>query len=402
MIRKVDIAIIGAGPAGMFLAHLLHQHGRSVTVLEARDRDYVEGRVRAGVLEQSTIDVMARLELADRARAEGLRHLGVNLVMDGESFRIDLGEHTAGAGITVYGQQEVMHDLFEASITRGINVVFEAENVSLPNFSNSDRSSSAVCVRWQNGGKDEELECDFVIGCDGSHGVSQEYIPSTESRTYVETFPFAWLGILAEVPPASEELIYGSHAHGFTLASMRSPTRSRYYVQCAIGDSVDAWPDERVWNEVELRLGPSMSRHVTRGASFDKSITPLRSLVMDPMSYGRLFLAGDAAHIVPPTGAKGLNLAVSDVTVLAQALGEYFDTGSERALKAYSSVALARVWKAQRFCWWFTMLTHRNAQDSGYRQQLQRAEFDYLRSSTHQQQVFAENYVGLPLAGSIQ
>jgi len=397
MTRKANVAIIGAGPAGMFLAHLLHQQGRSVTVLELHDRDYVEGRVRAGVLEQSTIDVMTQLGLADRVQAEGLPHEGVNLVMDSEPLRIDLAEHTGGSRITVYGQQEVMYDLFEAANSHGINIVFGAEQVS---FTGID--TDLVRVRWNVSGNWEDLECDFVVGCDGSHGISHRSIPDANSQTYVETYPFAWLGILADVPPASDELIYGSHARGFTLASMRSPTRSRYYVQCPIGDSLEDWPDERVWDEVTLRLGSNMSERVTRGASFEKSITPLRSLVIEPMSYGRLFLAGDAAHIVPPTGAKGLNLAVSDVTILAQALREYYDHGSEGGLQGYSATALARVWKAQRFCWWFTMLTHRNTEDTRYRQRLQRAEFEYLRSSIHQQRVFAENYVGLPLTEGIK
>ncbi len=397
MIKTADVAIIGAGPAGMFLAHLLHQQGRSVIVLELREREYVEGRVRAGVLEQGTVDLMARLGLGERVRAEGLIHEGVNLVVDGRMFRIDLAEHTGGSVVTVYGQQEVMHDLFEAAQREGIDVVFGAEDLSL-----SDIGGESVTVSWCQNGRAESFACDFVAGCDGSHGVSRQSIPAGALQTYQVTYPLGWLGILVDVPPANEELVYARHERGFALASMRSLTRSRYYVQCAIDDSLEEWPDHRVWDEICLRLGAEVREYVTRGPSFEKSITPLRGVVIEPMSQGRLFLAGDAAHTVPPTGAKGLNLAVSDVIILAQALREYYKEGSEIGLNLYSSRALSRAWRAQRFSWWFTRLTHLFKDDSAYHRRLQRTELEYLRSSTAQQRVFAENYVGLPLREDLQ
>jgi p-hydroxybenzoate 3-monooxygenase len=397
MTRAVDVAIIGAGPAGMFLAHMLHQQGRSVIVLELRDRDYVEGRVRAGVLEQGTVDLMVRLGVGERVQSEGLVHEGVNLVVDGAAFRIDLAERTGGSVVTIYGQQEVMHDLFEAARHDGIDVVFGAEDVSLGGI-----DAGTVTVRWNRAGRAEAVTCAFVAGCDGGHGVSRDAIPAALRHTYEMAYPFGWLGILAEVPPAHDELVYSRHERGFALASMRSTTRSRHYVQCAIDDPLDAWPDERVWDELCLRLGSEVGAGVVRGPAVEKSIVPLRSAVTEPMCHGRLFLAGDAAHVVPPTGAKGLNLAVSDVTFLAAALRGYFDHGSEEALKQYSSRALSRVWKAQRFSWWFTRLTHRFDDDNPYRRRLQRAELDYLRESVSQQRVFAENYVGLPLPEDLQ
>ena len=389
---KTQVAIVGAGPAGLFLALLLHQAGIDCVVLERRDRAYVEGRVRAGVLEQVTVDLMARLGLDARLRREGLTHGGTNIVSDGELFHVDMAELTGGRAVTVYGQQEVMKDLFDAAEQRGLRIVFEAEDVAL-----HELRGSAAAVSWRKGGAEHRLACDFIAGCDGFHGVSRRAIPAEILRTFERVYPFGWLGVLADVPPCAEELIYCNHARGFALASMRSPTRSRYYIQCALDEPLEAWPDERFWDEVCLRLGPEAGANVVRGPAFEKSIAPLRSFVTEPMRYGRLFLAGDAAHIVPPTGAKGLNLAASDVIMLNEALCEFYETGSERGLDGYSQRALARVWKAERFSWWFTSLTHRFPQMDAFDRRIQTAELAYIRSSSTAQAAFAENYVGLPL-----
>jgi len=389
---KTQVAIIGAGPAGMFLAHMLRAEGIDSVVLERRDRDYVEGRVRAGVLEQIAVDVMRKLGLADRLDREGLVHGGTNLSLDGEIFHIDMEKLTGGSTVTVYGQQEVMFDLFEAAGPRGVNIVWNADNVSLHGL-DSDKPS----VRWTEEGAQKELQCDFVVGCDGFHGVSRQSIPDTVLRNFERVYPFGWLGILADVPPCNDELIYANHERGFALASMRSPTRSRYYIQCALDDRLEDWSDDRVWDEVCLRLGPTAAAKVVRGPSFEKSIAPLRSFVAEPMRWGRLFLAGDAAHIVPPTGAKGLNLAVSDVTYLSEALVEHYRERSAAGLDNYSARALARVWKAERFSWWFTSITHRFPNMDGFDRRIQMAELDYIRGSENAQRVLAENYVGLPL-----
>ena len=387
---RTQIAIIGAGPAGLFLAHLLRLHGIAATVLERRDRVYVEGRVRAGVLEQITMDVLARLKLDDRLRAHGLVHDGTNLVSDGEMFRIDMATRTGGRRVAVYGQQDVMHDLFEAASVENMSIIFGAEDVAL-----CDVAGGKPFVTWRQDGVERHLDCDFIAGCDGFHGISREQIPQTARRNFERIYPFGWLGILADVPPAHCELIYANHARGFALASMRSKTRSRYYVQCGLDEKLEDWPDERFWDEVTLRLGPQAD--VTRGPSFEKSIAPLRSFVIEPMRYGNLFLLGDAAHIVPPTGAKGLNLAVSDAMMLSDALAEFYHDGTPAALDAYSTRALARVWKAERFSWWFTGLTHRFPHADDFARKMQVAELAYLRQSEALQTAFAENYVGLPL-----
>ena len=385
---RTQIAIIGAGPAGLFLAHLLRRQGITTTVLERRDRFYVEGRVRAGVLEQITMDALDALGLDGRMRREGLLHSGTNLVSDGEMFRIDMAERSGGRRVIVYGQQEVMHDLFEAATRDEIPILFEAADVALHDI------AGRPFVTWQKDGGEQRLDCDFIAGCDGFHGVSRDTIPEDARRSFERVYPFGWLGVLAEVPPAHHELIYANHANGFALASMRSPTRSRYYVQCGLDERLEDWPDERFWNEVTLRLGPAA--HVTRGPSFERSIAPLRSFVTEPMRYGSLFLLGDAAHIVPPTGAKGLNLAVSDALMLSEALVEFY-RGRPAALDGYSARALARVWKAERFSWWFTGLTHSFPGTDAFARKMQVAELAYLRQSEALQIVFAENYVGLPL-----
>ena len=390
--RRVQVAIIGAGPAGMFLAHLLKQAGIETLVLEQRSRDYVVSRVRAGVLERITVDLMRRLGLDERVRREGLVHAGTTLAVNNDPFHVDFDELANGAAITVYGQSEVMKDLNLAADARGIDVVYEAAEVQ-PHGLDSD----APWVTWKSATGIHRLECDFVAGCDGFHGVSRGCIPADILTVFERTYPFGWLGVLAEVPPCNHELVYANHERGFALASMRSPTRSRYYLQCSLQDRVEDWSDERFWDEFALRIGDRFASRLTRGPSFEKSIAPLRSFVCAPMRWGRLFLAGDAAHIVPPTGAKGLNLAVADVIVLADALQRLYATGSQSGIDGYSDRALARVWKAERFSWWLTHLTHRFPHMDGFDRQMQLAELEYLRSSPAARSTFAENYVGLPL-----
>ena len=389
---RTQVAIIGAGPAGMFLAHLLRRTGIEAVVVERRDRDYVEGRVRAGVLEQVTVDLMIRLGLGQRMRNEGLVHSGTNIAADGELFRIDMAELTGGASVMVYGQQEVMKDLFDAAEPRGVKIIFDAEDVALHDIDNAKPH-----VTWRKDGVEQRLDCDFTAGCDGYHGVSRAAIPADVLKTFERVYPFGWMGILADVPPCDHELIYSNHERGFALASMRSPTRSRYYIQCGLDERIEDWSDARFWDELCVRLGDEAASRVTRGPSFEKSIAPLRSFVSEPMRHGRLFLAGDAAHIVPPTGAKGMNLAVSDVVMLAEGLAEFYLDSSNAGLNGYSARALARVWKAERFSWWFTGLTHRFPDRDGFDRKMQAAELDYIRGSRAAQVTLAENYVGLPL-----
>lgn len=389
---RTQVAIIGAGPAGLLLAHLLRRAGIDAVVLERRDREYVEGRVRAGVLEQITVDLMTELGLDERMRAEGLVHTGTNIASDGDLFRIDMSELTGGSTVMVYGQQEVMKDLFDAAEPRGVRIIFDAEDVAL-----HDIDGTKPYVTWREDGAEQRLDCDFIAGCDGYHGVSRATIPDNVLKTFERVYPFGWLGVLADVPPCDHELIYSNHERGFALASMRSSTRSRYYIQCGLDEKIEDWSDERFWDELCLRLGPEAGARVTRGASFEKSIAPLRSFVSEPMRHGRLFLAGDAAHIVPPTGAKGLNLAASDVIMLGEALTEHYLEGSNAGLDGYSARALARVWKAERFSWWFTSLTHRFPDRDGFDRKMQVAELAYMRGSRAAQVTLAENYVGLPL-----
>ena len=388
---RTKVAIIGAGPAGMFLAHILAQNGVDAVVIERRDRDYVEDRVRAGVLEQITVDLMARLGLDGRMRELGLPHGGTNIACDGEVFRVDM-EALTGDVVMVYGQQEVMKDLFDAAETRGLSLVFDAEDVALHGV-----DTAHPYVTWRKDGQDQRIDAEIVVGCDGFHGVSRRSIPDDVLKVFERVYPFGWLGVLAEVPPCAEELIYANSERGFALASMRSPTRSRYYIQCSLDDDIEDWSDDRFWDELCLRLGPETARNVVRGPSFEKSIAPLRSFVCEPMRWGRLMLAGDAAHIVPPTGAKGLNLAVSDVIMLSEAVEAFFASGDEAELDRYSVRALARVWKAERFSWWFTGLTHRFPDMDPFDRKVQAAELAYIKSSTAAQTALAENYVGLPL-----
>jgi p-hydroxybenzoate 3-monooxygenase len=391
-IVRTQVAIIGAGPAGMLLAHLLAAEGIAAVVIEKRDRAYVEGRVRAGVLEDGTAALLRRLGLSARLDREGLVHDGARISLDGALFRIDFAELTGGRSVIVYGQQEVMRDLFDAAEPRGLAIEWNAEEVRIEG-ADTDRP----VVLWRSNGAERRIECDFIAGCDGYHGVSRSSIPPSVRRSFERIYPFGWLGILADVEPVDHELIYANHARGFALASMRSPTRSRYYIQCGLDEDTADWPDERFWDELCLRLGDDVGSRVRRAESFEKSIAPLRSFVSEPMRWGRLFLAGDAAHIVPPTGAKGMNLAASDVAMLAEAFADHYRGGSMAALDGYSARALARVWKAERFSWWFTSITHRFPDLDPFARRIQEAEIDYLRTSVVAQRSLAENYVGLPL-----
>lgn len=389
---RTQVGIIGAGPAGMFLAHLLHAAGIKVVVLEQRGRDYVEGRVRAGVLEQNTVQLMHRLGIGARVAREGLVHAGTTLCVDGEPFHVDFADLTDGGAVTVYGQSEVMKDLNQAADDRGIRMFYEAMDVTP-----SGLDSEQPTIAWKQGKAAKRLACDFVVGCDGFHGVSRASIPADRLATFERVYPFGWLGILADVPPCNHELVYANHQRGFALASMRSPTRSRCYLQCAADDRVEEWSDQRFWDEFSERIGGSFTARLVRGPSFEKSIAPLRSFVCETMRWGRLFLAGDAAHIVPPTGAKGMNLAAADVMVLGEAFAAYYGAGDCTGLDDYPRRALDRVWKAERFSWWLTNLTHRFPHMDVFDRHMQVAELSYLRRSRAAQAAFAENYVGLPL-----
>lgn len=391
MTTRVQVAIVGSGPAGLLLGHLLRQAGIECAIVERQTRGHVEGRIRAGVLERTTTDLLDRLGLAARKDAEGLPHDGFNLA-DGERLiRIDIARLT-GRHVTVYGQTEMTHDLIEAAPARGLEIVWEAADVAL-----HDVTGETPSITYTKDGAEQRIEADFVIGCDGFHGPSRGAIPADVARHYERGYPFGWLGVLADVPPCNHELIYANHERGFALASMRSEVRSRYYIQVPLDEKLEDWPDERFWDEVSLRLGPQAAAHLTRGPSISKSIAPLRSYVFEPMRHGRLFLAGDSAHIVPPTGAKGLNLAASDVAYLSEALIAWYEKKESGALEGYSAKALARVWKSERFSWYLTKLMHRFPEDGAFERRMQLAELDYIASSEAMQKAIAENYVGLPL-----
>ena len=393
MTMRTQVAIIGAGPSGLLLGQLLHKAGIANVILERQSADYVLGRIRAGVLEQIAVDLMDECGVGERMHKEGLVHAGIELLFKGARHRIDFPGLTGGKTVMVYGQTEVTRDLMAARAAAGLPTVYEVgDSVSLHGF-----DGSSPVVRYRKDGQEHELACDFIAGCDGYHGVSRASVPKGAIREYEKVYPFGWLGLLADVPPVFHELIYANTDRGFALCSMRSPTRSRYYVQVPLTDKVEGWSDEAFWAELRLRLDPEARERLVTGASLEKSIAPLRSFVAEPMRFGRLFLAGDAAHIVPPTGAKGLNLAASDVKYLASGMIEHYRERSSVGLDHYSDRALRRIWKAERFSWWFTQLMHRFPGEGPIGQKLQEAELDYLVNSRAASTSLAENYVGLPL-----
>jgi p-hydroxybenzoate 3-monooxygenase len=387
--ERTQVGIVGAGPAGLVLGHLLHLRGIESVVLEDRSREYVEQRVRAGVLEWGTVELLKEMGVGERMERQGLVHRGVELRFAGEGHRIDFDELT-GRGITVYGQQEVVKDLIAARLDFGGPLLFEVDDVRPEGFDTDSPS-----LRYRHDGEEHVLHCDVIAGCDGFHGICRDAIPEGVLTFHEREWPFAWLGILAEAEPASEELIYAHHERGFALQSMRSPTVTRLYLQCDPGEAIEAWPDERIWEELQLRFESGDFR-LNEGPIFERGITPMRSFVTEPMQYGRLYLAGDAVHIVPPTGAKGLNLAVADVRILADGLERWFSTGDDRLLELYSRTCLRRVWRVQHFSWWMTSMLHRMPDDhDGFQAKLQLAQLDYVCSSRAASTSLAENYVGL-------
>jgi p-hydroxybenzoate 3-monooxygenase len=385
---KTQVAIIGAGPSGLLLSQLLHTRGIESIVLERQTREYVEARIRAGLLEWGTVDLLNEAGVGARMMREGLAHDGVELAFDRRTHRIDLKALT-GQRVMVYGQTEIQKDLADARVASGGCIVWEAKDLAIHDF-----DAGRPRVSYMQGGQRRQIECEFIAGCDGFHGVTRASVPKARLTLYERIYPFGWLGILAQVAPVAEELVYANHSRGFSLCSMRSKTRSRYYLQCPLDDNVESWPDQRFWDELQARLPEKYAARLTTGPSIEKSIAPLRSFVAEPMRFGRLFLVGDAAHIVPPTGAKGLNLAVADVRVLYQAMVEYYRAGNETLLHEYSARALARVWKATRFSWWFTTLMHRFS-DETFAYKMQLAELEYITGSKAAALAFAENYVGL-------
>jgi p-hydroxybenzoate 3-monooxygenase len=387
---RTQVGIVGAGPAGLVLSHLLHLQGIESVVIEARSREYCEQRVRAGVLEQGTVDLLTEMGLGDRMEREGLIHDGVEVRFNGRSHRIDFKALT-GRGITIYAQQEMVKDLIAARFKTGGQILFETDEVSVHDF-----DSAKPKIRFQRNGEAQEIECDVIAGCDGFHGVCRPSIAKALT-IYERVFPFGWLGILSAAPPSSEELIYCYHERGFALHSMRTPEITRLYLQCAHDEDLAQWPDERIWEELQTRLATKDGWNLTKGPILQKGITGMRSFVVEPMQYGRLYLAGDAAHIVPPTGAKGLNLAVADVRVLAAAISSFYSSGNTQLLEFYSEACLRRVWLIQRFSLWMTSMLHRFPGNDSFEEHRQLAELDYLTSSRFAAQTFAENYVGLPL-----
>jgi p-hydroxybenzoate 3-monooxygenase len=393
---RTQVGIVGAGPAGLLLAHLLHLNGIDSVVVENRSREYVIERVRAGVLEQGTVDLMMAMGVGAGLRRGGLRHAGVYISVNARRHHVDLSGLTGGKGITVYGQNEVVRDLIDARIATGRPLLFEADDVAVGAL------DSTPTIRFRHGGEAHELQCDFIAGCDGFHGVCRPAFPSDVLTTFDRAYPFGWLGILAEAAPSSDELVYTYHERGFALFSMRSPTITRLYLQVAPHERIEAWSDEAIWDEMVRRMRTCDGWQPAVGPIIQKSVTPMRSFVAAPMRHGRLFLAGDAAHIVPPTGAKGLNLAASDVLVLARAFKRFFETGRPDWLDEYSDVCLRRVWKAQRFSWWMTSTLHRFPDETAFDHQRQIADLDYLTSSHAAMTSLAEQYVGLPFDVSFE
>ncbi|KRA53040.1 4-hydroxybenzoate 3-monooxygenase [Devosia sp. Root635] len=383
---RSQVVIVGAGPAGLMLGRLLELAGVDAVILERKSADYVLGRIRAGVLEQGSMDLMDRAQAGQRMHQEGLIHQGVELSFDGDGQRIDFAA-LIGRHVMVYGQTEVTRDLM---VARQATTIYEAEDVELHDFDGNP------FVTYRQGGLTHRIDCTFIAGCDGYHGVARRSVPAAALTTFERVYPFGWLGVLVDRPPVAHELIYAHHARGFALCSQRSPTRSRYYVQVPADEKVEAWSDSRFWDELRIRLNPATAEALQTGASIEKSIAPLRSFVAEPLRFGRLFLAGDAAHIVPPTGAKGLNLAMSDVAALADALIDFFGEHSVAGIDAYSAKVLSRIWKAERFSWWMTSLLHTFPETGAFGRRIQRAEFDYLAGSVAAQQSLAENYTGLP------
>jgi p-hydroxybenzoate 3-monooxygenase len=387
---RTQVGIVGAGPAGLVLSHLLHLEGIHSVVLENRSRQYCEERIRAGVLEWGTVELLIQMGVGERLKREGLVHYGIELRFGGRGHRIDFKDLT-GRAITVYGQHEVIKDLIQARLDSKAQILFEVENVSV-----KDLDTTAPRIRYLHGGEAHEIRCDFIAGCDGFHGVCRSSAPNSALTFYERMYPFGWLGILAEAPPSSEELIYAHHNRGFALHSMRSPQITRLYLQCSPDEDLEEWSDDRIWKELQTRLDGDAAWKLNRGPILQKGVTGMRSFVVEPMQYGRLFLAGDAAHIVPPTGAKGLNLAVADVRVLARALRENYKSGRTDLLAQYSETCLRRVWRVQRFSWWMTSMLHRH-EGNPFDQRRQLAELEYVTSSRAASQSLAENYVGLPM-----
>ncbi|MFO7324722.1 MAG: 4-hydroxybenzoate 3-monooxygenase [Pseudomonadota bacterium] len=390
--RRTQVAIIGAGPSGLLLGQLLHKAGIDAVILERQSAEYVLGRIRAGILEQVTADLMDEAGVGERMHREGLVHEGIELLVHGRRHRVDLHKYSGGSDVIVYGQTELTRDLMDARAKAGLPTVYEAGDVAIEGF-----DGNRPVVTWRKDGRLQSLECEFIAGCDGYHGVCRASVPAGAIREYERIYPFGWLGLLSDTPPVNEELIYINSERGFALCSMRSRTRSRYYLQVPLTDKVEQWSDEAFWDELRRRLDEKGRDELVTGPSLEKSIAPLRSFVAEPLRFGRLFLAGDAGHIVPPTGAKGLNLAATDVKYLSSALIEYFKEGSSAGIDHYSGRCLRRVWRAERFSWWFTNLLHKFPDEGPIAAKFQLAELDYLLNSEAGLRTIAENYVGLPL-----
>ena len=387
---RTQVGIVGAGPAGLMLSHLLHLSGIESVVIENRSRRYVQERVRAGLLEQGTCDLMVETGVGERLKKLALIHHGIELRFNGRGHRIDLADLT-GKSIAIYPQQEVVKDLTDARLAAGGQLIFEVEDVGIEGFEGSKPK-----IRFRKDGAEQQIECDFIAGCDGFHGICRPTIASVLT-VFEKVYPFGWLGILAEAAPSSDELVYVNHDHGFALQSMRTPQLTRLYLQCEPDENIEEWPDARIWEELHRRFATRDGWKLNEGTINQKGVTEMRSFVVEPMQHGSLFLAGDAAHIVPPTGAKGLNLAVADVRVLARSIAEFYRSGSRELLDRYSEICLRRVWKVQRFSWWMTSMLHRFHDDTAFDRRRQMAELDYVTSSRAGAQSLAENYVGLPM-----